>query len=39
MGGGAVELVVEGTMLVQHAVQYVGCDPPCRETGHFSRAG
>ena len=28
MGGRAVELVVEGTVLVQHAVKYVSRDPP-----------
>ena len=33
----AVELVVEGAMLVQHAVENVGRDPPRRETGHFGQ--
>jgi hypothetical protein len=35
MGAGAVKLVVEGAVLVQHAVENVGCDPARRETGHF----
>src|SRR6266403_2274364 len=35
MGGGAVELLVQRPMLVQHAVENIGCDPPCRETGHL----
>jgi hypothetical protein len=39
MGGRPVELVVEGAVLVQHAVQDIGGDPPRRETGHFSRTG
>jgi hypothetical protein len=33
----AVELFVERAMLVQDAVQNVGGNPPCRETGHFGR--
>jgi hypothetical protein len=33
----AVKLVVEGAVLVQYAVEYIGRDPPCRETGHFGR--
>ena len=37
MGAGAVELVVERAVLVQHAVENVRCDPPRRETGHFGR--
>src|SRR5256885_5349002 len=37
MRGRAVELFIERAMLVQHAVQNVGGDPPCRETGHFGR--
>ena len=37
MGAGAVELVVEGAVLVQHAVENVGRDPPRRETGNFGR--
>jgi hypothetical protein len=35
MGARAVELIVKRTMLVQHTVDDVGCDPSCRETGHF----
>ena len=35
MGGGAVELVVEGAALVQHAVQNIRRDPPRREAGHL----
>ena len=35
MGGGAVELVVERAVLVQHAVENIRRDPPRRETGHF----
>ena len=37
MRAGAVELVVEGAVLVQHPVEYVSRDPACRETGHFGR--
>ncbi len=37
MGAGAIELVVEGTVFMQHAVENVGGDPPRRETGHFGR--
>ena len=37
MGRRAVELIVEGAMLVQHAVEDVSRDPPCGETGHFGR--
>ena len=37
MGACAVELVVEGAVLVQYAVEYISRDPPCRETGHFGR--
>ena len=33
----AVELVVERAVLVQDAVENVGGDPPCRQTGHFGR--
>jgi predicted Rossmann fold nucleotide-binding protein DprA/Smf involved in DNA uptake len=39
MSAGAVELIVEGAMLVQHAVENIGRYPPCRETGHLSRSG
>src|SRR3569832_2178199 len=35
MGGSAIELFVERAVLVQDAVENVGCDPPCRETWHF----
>ena len=35
MGGRAIELFVEGAMLVQHAVENVSCDPPRREAGRF----
>ena len=35
MGAGTVELIVEGAMLVQHAVEDVGRDPPRSEAGHF----
>ena len=35
MRAGAVELVVEGAVFVQYAVENVGCDPPRREAGHF----
>jgi hypothetical protein len=37
MGAGAVELIVEGAVLVQHSVEDVGRDPPCGEAGHFRR--
>ena len=37
MGAGAVELVVEGAMLVQYAVENIGRDPPRGEAGHFGR--
>ena len=37
MGAGAVELIVKRAMLVQNTVEDVGCDSPCRETGHFGR--
>ena len=37
MGAGAVELVVEGAMFMQYAVENVGRDAPCRETGNFGR--
>jgi hypothetical protein len=30
MRGGAVELLVERPVLVQHAVKNIGCDPPRR---------
>ena len=33
--GRPVELVVEGAMLVQHAIEDVSRDPPCGEAGHF----
>jgi hypothetical protein len=35
MRAGAVELVVEGAVLVQDAVENVGRDPACCETGNF----
>jgi len=35
MGGGAIELVVEGAALVQHAVQNIRRDPPRGEAGHL----
>jgi hypothetical protein len=35
MGTRAVELIVEGAMLVQHAVENIGRYPPRREAGHF----
>jgi hypothetical protein len=35
MGTGAVELIVERAVLVQHAVEDVSRDPPCGEAGHF----
>src|SRR5581483_10022629 len=38
MGGGAVELVIERAMLVQHAVEHIRRDPPRREAGHFGRS-
>ena len=38
MRAGAVELVVERAMLVQHAVKNIRCDPPRRETRHFGWA-
>jgi len=37
MRGCAIELVVKGAVLVQHAIENVGCDPPRRETGNFGR--
>ncbi len=37
MGAAAVELIVKRAVLVQHAVDDVGGDPPRRETGHFGR--
>ncbi len=37
MSAAAVKLVVEGTVLVQDAVENVRRDSPCRETGHFGR--
>jgi hypothetical protein len=37
MGAGAIELVVEGAVLVQHTVENVGGDPPGREAGNFGR--
>src|SRR3954454_24475206 len=37
MRGRAVELFVERAMLVQDAVQNVGGNPPCRDTGHCGR--
>jgi hypothetical protein len=39
MSARAVELIVEGAMLVQHAIENISCDPACREPGHFSRYG
>ena len=38
MRAGAVELVVERALPVQHAVDNVGRDSPCREAGYV-RAG
>ena len=35
MGAGAVELIVEGAMLVQHAVEDISRDPPRGEAGDF----
>jgi hypothetical protein len=35
MGPGAVELVVEGPLLVQHAIENIRRDPPRREARHF----
>ncbi|MGY2931232.1 hypothetical protein ACVWZ6_000834 [Bradyrhizobium sp. GM6.1] len=35
MGAAAVELLVKCAVLVQHAVDDVGGNPPRRETGHF----
>jgi hypothetical protein len=35
MGARTVELIVEGAMLVQHAVENVGRDPPRCEAGDF----
>ena len=35
MRAGAIELVVEGTALMQHAVENIRRDPPRRETGHL----
>jgi hypothetical protein len=35
MGGRAVELVVEGAMLVQHAVEDISRYPPRGEAGDF----
>ncbi len=37
MGAGAIELIVEGAVFVQHAVENVGGDPSRREAGHFGR--
>ena len=37
MRAGAVELIVEGAMLVQHAVENIGRDPPRGEAGDFGR--
>ena len=37
MRAGAVELIVKGAMLVQHAVENISRDPPRRETWHFGR--
>src|ERR1700712_1671819 len=39
MGAGAVELVVEGAVLMQHAIENIRCDPPRRETRHFGWQG
>ena len=35
MGARAVELIVEGAMLVQHAVENISRDPSRGEAGHF----
>jgi hypothetical protein len=37
MRAGAVELVVKRAVLVQYAVENVGCNPPRREAGNFGR--
>jgi hypothetical protein len=37
VGGGAIELLVERTSLVQDAIENVGRDPPRRKTWHFRR--
>ena len=39
MGAAAVELLVKRAVLLQHAVDDVGGDPPRRETGHFGWRG
>ena len=39
MRGGAIELLVERPVLVQHAVKNIRCDPPRRKTGHFGWQG
>jgi hypothetical protein len=35
VGARTVELIVEGAMLVQHAVENIGRDPPRGEAGDF----
>ena len=35
MRAGALELVVEGAVTMQHTVQNVSGNPPCREARHF----
>jgi hypothetical protein len=37
MRAGTVELVVEGALLVQYAVENISRDPSRREAGHFGR--
>jgi hypothetical protein len=39
MRAGAVELLVERPVLVQHAIKNIRCDPPRRKTGHFGGQG
>ena len=39
MGAGAFELVIECAATVQYAVEDVGGNPACRQTGHFSGNG
>src|SRR5438045_2785781 len=35
MHAAALELLIERAVLMQHAVENIGCDPTRRETGHF----
>ena len=39
MRAGALELLVQRPMLMQHAVEDIGCDPPRREPGHLGWQG